>query len=97
MMGDRPQTQTEGQERGRDLHRRKEGMYRVFILGCAGLSLPCGLSLAATSGGSSLAAVRRLLLAAASLVAAHRLQGTWAPVAVARRLSCPSAWGIFPD
>ena len=44
----------------------------MFILGCAGLLLPCGLSLAATSGGSSLAAVRRLLLAVASLVAARR-------------------------
>ena len=39
----------------------------------------------------------RLLIAAASLVAEHGLQGTQASVFVAHGLSCSAACGIFPD
>ena len=42
-------------------------------------------------------AVRRLLIAVASLVAEHRLQGGKASVVVAHRLSCSTTCGIFPD
>ena len=55
------------------------------------------LSLVAASGGYSLVAVCSVLIAVASLVAEHRLQGMWASVAVAGRLSCPVAWGVFPS
>ena len=37
------------------------------------------------------------LLAVASLVAEHRLQGAWASVVVAHGLSCLKACGIFLD
>ena len=55
------------------------------------------LSLVAASGGYSLVVVCRVLIAVASLVPEHRLQGTWASVAVAGRLSCPVAWEVFPN
>ena len=62
-----------------------------------------GLSLAAASGGHSLAAVQGLLTEVAFLIAEHGLQARglpWLqhtdPVAVARRLSCPMACGILP-
>ena len=43
------------------------------------------------TGGSSLVVVLRLLIAVASLVAEHRLQGAWASVLAARGLrSCGS-------
>ena len=42
-----------------------------------------GLSLVAVSRGCSLVAAQGLLTAVASLVAEHRLQGTWASVVVA--------------
>ena len=42
-------------------------------------------------------AVHRLLVAVTPLVAVHRLQGVRASVAVAHRLSCSVARGIFPD
>lgn len=65
------------------------------------LSLLRGL---AGGGGCSLAAVHRLLLAVASLVAEHSLQVhglqslQYTGVAVAAsRLYCPAAWGIFRD
>ena len=46
----------------------------IYLFGCAGSSLlSAGLSLAAVSGGYSLVAVCGLLIAAASLVAEHRL------------------------
>ena len=44
----------------------------LLIFGCAGSSLPHGLSSSMESGGSSIAACR-LLSAAASLAAGHRL------------------------
>ena len=46
-----------------------------------------GFSLLTASRGCSLVAVSRLLIAVASLVAEHGLQGAWALVAVARGLS----------
>ena len=51
-------------------------LYGVFVAAC-------GLSLVAGSGGYSLAAVSRLLIAVASLVA--------------HRLSCHVACGVFPE
>ena len=58
-----------------------------------------GLSLAIVSRGCSLVAVLWLLIAVASLVAEHRLQGVQASADVARRLSCcvAQASGIFLD
>ena len=44
-----------------------------------------------------LSLVAVLLFAVASLVAEHRLQGTWASVVVAYGLSCPVAGEIFLD
>ena len=44
--------------------------------------------------GSSLIAVCRLLIAAASLFAEHRLQGTWASVVVAHVLSSSSSQAL---
>ena len=67
------------------------------------------LSVVAASGGSSLVAVHRLLIAVASLVAEHERWGTQASavaahelqstcsVAVADGLRCPAAHGIFPN
>ena len=43
------------------------------------------LSLVAASRGYSLVAMHRLLIAVASLVAEHRLQGLWASAVAARR------------
>jgi len=48
--------------------------------GCAGFSLLQGFSLVVASGGYSLIVVHKLLIAVASLVAEHRLQGTQASV-----------------
>ena len=80
----------------------------VFLYGCAGSSLLCGLSLVAASRGYSLAAVRRLFVAVASLVVEHRLKGVRASVIMEHRLqstgsvvvalwlSCPAACGSCP-
>ena len=69
-----------------------------------GLRCVVGLSLAAASGGSSLAVVRGFLFAVASLVAEHGLQGVQASVVTVRgpssfssgalgcRFSSCSAW-----
>ena len=53
--------------------------YYLFILGCCGSSLLCGLSLVVARGGYSLA-VPGLLIALASLFMEHRLSScrTWA-------------------
>ena len=75
------------------------------------LGLHCcqGFSLVADSGGYSLVAVRRLLIAVASLVVEHRLQSMQAQQlwlqdsrgsgseVVAHGRSCSTACGIFPD
>ena len=45
----------------------------LFIFDCAGSSVLCSLSPAAASRGSSLVAVRALLIAVASLVTGHGL------------------------
>ena len=57
-----------------------------------------GFSLAAVSRGYSLfiVAVHRLLIAVASLIVEHRLQGAGSAVA-ANGLCCATACGIFPD
>ena len=47
--------------------------------------------------GYSVIKVLQFLSAVASLVVEHRLQGTWASVAAAHRLSCLTACGILPD
>ena len=51
-----------------------------FIFGCAGSSLLCRLSLVAVNRGCSLVLVHWLLIAVASLVAEHKLYGTWASI-----------------
>ena len=55
------------------------------------------LSLVVASRGYALLPVPRLLAAVASLVAGHRLQGAPASAAVANRLGCSAACGIFLD
>ena len=71
-------------------------MYLSFCV-ALGLLLHVGfLSLVSTSRGYSLVVVCGLLTAMASLVAEHGLWGTGS-TAVAHRLSCPQARGIFPD
>ena len=45
----------------------------------------------------SLVVESRLLIAVAPLFAEHRLQGARPSAAVMRRLSCPTACGIFLD
>ena len=67
------------------------------FLSALGLRWACGCSLFAESGGSSLAVGLRLLIAVACLLEDHGLQGAQASVAVARRLSCSGARGIFLD
>ena len=57
--------------------------FYLFIYGFAGSSLLHGLFSGCGSRVYSLAAVCRLPIALASLVAKHRLQGTWASVAAA--------------
>ena len=66
----------------------------LFIYGCVGYFLELGffvsvqgLSLVAATGGYSLGVVHGLLIAMASLVAEHGLQGMRASVIVARGLS----------
>ena len=56
-----------------------------------------GLSLVAASRGYTLLPVHRLPAAVASLVARRRLQGAPASAAVANRLGCSAACGIFLD
>ena len=58
----------------------------LFEFSCTGSLLLCA--------GLSLVVTRRLLVAAASLVAEHGLSAA-GPVAVVRGLSCPTACGIF--
>ena len=72
-------------------------IYLLLIFGCAGSSLMhVGFSLVAEIGGCSLLAMCRLLIAAASLVAAPRLHSTGS-VVVARWISCSAAGGILLD
>ena len=56
----------------------------MLFLSMLGLRCYPGFSLAAASGGYSVALVCRLLTAVTSLVADHRLQGAWALLIVAR-------------
>ena len=53
-----------------------------LFIDCAGSSLLCGLFSRCGEHGLSLVAVCGLLIAVASLVAEHRIQGTWASVVV---------------
>ena len=69
----------------------------LFIFGCAGSSLLCGLSLDVVTRGYSLLAVCKLLIAGASHVAMCRSQSMQATVFVVHRLSCPPTCGIVPD
>ena len=63
------------------------------LSGYAGSSLLCGLfSLVVASRGYSLDVVHGLLIGAASLVAGHGLQGTWASVALACELGSRGSW-----
>ena len=67
-----------------------------------GLGAALGLTLVTASGGHSVVTVLRLLIAMASLVSEHDLQGTQASavadsLVVAHGLRCPAACGIFPD
>ena len=73
------------------------GAFRFICFGGTASSLPCvGFSLVAGGGGHSLAAVCRLLILVASLVAGHGLWNLGSTV-VAPRLSCPKARGTFPN
>ena len=65
----------------------------------AALGLHCftKFSLVVASGGYSLVAVHRLLIAVASLAAEHGLQSTQSSVVVAYGLSCLVTCGIFLD
>ena len=54
------------------LLKKKKNIY-VFIFGCTGSSLLCGLSLIGVNGGDSPLAVHRLLIEVASLIAEHGL------------------------
>ena len=56
-----------------------------------------GLSLVVASGGCSLVAVHRLLVAVACLVARHSLSDLRASVVAAHGLGCRVACGIFLD
>jgi hypothetical protein len=61
------------------------------------LIAPYMVSLIVARGGYSLAVVRRLLIAVASLIAEHGLLGAQASAIVVHRLSCLAACVIFPD
>ena len=66
---------------------------RLFlVLAMLGLCCCLGSSLVAASRGCSLAAACRLPIAATSLVAEHRLRGSWASGLGARGLSSWSPW-----
>ena len=56
-----------------EANRLEQKEFDLFIFGCTGSSLLCGLSLAAVSRGCSLVAVHGLPIAVASLVAEHGL------------------------
>ena len=64
----------------------------LFIFGCTGSRCCIGFSLVAVSKGYSLVAMCGLLIVMASLVAQHSLQGLWALVIVAYRLSSCNSW-----
>ena len=53
-------------------------IFYLFVFDPVGSSLPHRLSLVVASGSYSPVAGRGLLVAVASLVVEHRLQGTWA-------------------
>lgn len=61
------------------------------------LDAACRLSLVVASGDYSWVAVCGLFTVVPSFAAEHRLQGMWALAAVAHRLSCSKACGIFAD
>ena len=81
----------------------------LFIFGCAGSSLPCGLFSGCGQWGYSLVVVCGLLIAVASLVTEHRLQSSWASVVLdsGAQAKYISLWGtqaqflrgtwIFPE
>ena len=66
-----------------------------FISGCAGSALLLLVSLVAESGGYSSCALQASCCSSFSCGA--QALCTWASAAVARRLSCPKACGIFPE
>ena len=70
---------------------KKHNFIYLFIFGCAGSSLLCGLSLALGSGGPSPAAKVGLLTAMASLALEHGLQGTQASVVAGQGLGSLSS------
>ena len=68
-----------------------------FIFGCAESSLLCGLSSSVSEGwgwGATLVAKQRLFVAVASLIAEHRIWGTWASVVAACELSSCGSWAL---
>ena len=76
----------------------------MFIFGCPGSLLLCGLFSGCDEWGPLSVAVHELLMEVASPVAEHGVQGVWASVVAAHRLSswAPGltsfvAHGIFPD
>ena len=62
-----------------------------------GLHCCTDFSLAVPRRGYSPGAVHRLLIAAASLVVKHGLEGAWAQKLWLTGFSCSKACGIFPD
>ena len=71
-------------------------IYSFIYLFLAMLGLPCcgDFSLVVVSGCYSLVVVRGLLIAVASLVAEHGLQGSWASVVAAWGLSICGSWAL---
>ena len=69
----------------------------VFVYGCAGFPLSRASFLQLWGAVAPLLVVLRLLVAEASLVADHRLQGARTSAFVAHGLSCPLAREILPD
>ena len=69
----------------------------VCVYGCAGFPLSCASFLQLWGAVAPLVVVLWLLVAEASLVADHRLQGAQASAVVAHGLSCPLARDILPD
>ena len=71
-------------------------IFKVIYLFSAVLDLHCcvGFSVIVVSRGYSLAAVHRLLIVVASLVAEHRLESVWVSLVVALGLSSFDSWAL---
>ena len=68
-----------------------------LFFGCTGSLLLRRLSLVSSCRRYSLISLHGFLIVVAALVAERRLYGMWASVAVAVRVSCSVACGLFLD